>query len=115
MNAATIIMLVVACALVSCAAAAEDAHQSMGKRQSTECIESSKTAADCLQKLGAGTDAAAFCSDCEQVLSKYYEDCNVSGESLEQLCSENGGAATPASVSAISVATATLFALQALL
>ena len=113
MNAATTVVLMVVCALVSCAAAAEDAQQSMGKTQSAECLESTNAVTDCRLKLGAGPDAADYCSACEQVLSKYYEDCDVSPESYG--CSANAGAATPASVSAISVATATLFALQALL
>jgi len=116
MNAATTALLLMACALINCAASAEDAHQSMRKRQSA-CLVSSNEAAECLDMLSAETGTDAFCSDCKQVIYDYIEDCNVDGpgiiNNLERLCPGNSAAA-PATVSIISVTIAILLAVALL-
>ena len=116
MNAATIALLLMACALIDCAASAEDAHHPLGKRQDA-CAESTNEAEECKQMLSAETYPATFCSDCKQVLYDYYEDCNLSEsgatDNLERLCSGNSAAA-PATVSTISVTILILFAVALL-
>ena len=120
----------------------------MGKRQDP-CTESATAKTNCLQKHSNAPDAdhidgtafIAMCSECEQIVKDFKENCNQSESEVDHLldvCSEiadgnspnadgnspnadrnstnadgNSGA-TPVSDSAISIATAILFAVALL-
>ena len=116
MNAANIVRIIAACALVDCAisrqndvprafpSSAKNVHQSLAKRR-TPCPNgdsvdvSAAKLTDCSQEYGekflAGPDAfdAAFCSDCGQFLYHYYVACNLDSSTttgfLEVYCSTN--------------------------
>ena len=116
MNAATIVRIIAACALVDCAisrqndvprafpSSAKDVHQSLAKRQA-QCpfggsvdVSATKVRSCSLEyseKLLAGPDAfdAAFCSDCGHFLYNYYVACNMDGSTitgfLKVYCSTN--------------------------